>query len=389
MMSERVIILYQKCLDGTAVAEEKQELSLLLEDPAHEARVKARIETLLQEDQGLTDIPETTMSSMLQAIFQAESTPVRPKTSFWMVIRRTGWAAAAVLAVAATVWWLRPTPRTIRQPLAVQTSPAAGFNKAVLTLANGEVVLLDSAGHRQVNQGTTRVQQQGGQLSYTAGGRQAAEGYNTLSTPRGGQFKVILPDGTAVWLNAASSLRYPVAFTGGQRQVEMAGEAYFEVAPDAAKPFTVKLKDGMHIAVLGTSFNVNAYADEPLVRATLLDGAVNVSKNSRTVRLQPGQQVQAPASGDALRLAILPDASQTIAWKNGAFDFNHVPLADAMRQLARWYDIEVVYEGRVPDITFWGKMGRDLPLKDVLLILEMSQVHCRLDKDGKRLIITP
>lgn len=389
MMSESVIILYQKCLDGTAVAEERQELSLLLEDPANEALVKARIETLLQADQGLTDIPETTMSSMLQAIFQADATLVPAKKSSWVVVRRTGWAAAAVLALVATAWWLRPTPKTKQQPLAVVTSPVAGFNKAVLTLANGEVVLLDSAGQRQVNQGTTTVKQQGGQLSYTAGGREAAEGYNTLSTPRGGQFKVILPDGTTVWLNAASSLRYPVAFTGGQRQVEMAGEAYFEVAPDAAKPFSVKLKDGMHIAVLGTSFNVNAYADEPLVRATLLDGAVNVSKNSRTVRLQPGQQVQAPASGDALRVAILPDASQTIAWKNGAFDFNHVPLADAMRQLARWYDIEVVYEGRIPDITFWGKMGRDLPLKDVLLILEKSQVHCRLDKNGKRLIVTP
>ncbi|MBC9914944.1 FecR family protein [Chitinophaga varians] len=391
-MEERVVILYQKCLNGIATAEEKQELALLLENPANEALVKSCIDTLLTADHALEDLPETTMTSILQAIFEAGETPAQPGRRRMAVIALwTGWAAAAVLAIVAAVWWLRPVSRPMQHPTmaAATTLPVPGYNRATLTLANGDVMQLDSAGHQQLSQGATTVQQRKGLLSYTAtaSAHTAPPGYNTLTTPRGGQFKIILPDGTTVWLNAASSLHYPLAFTDNERRVEVTGEAFFEVAPDAAKPFRVTAREHMEITVLGTSFNVNAYTDETVVRTTLLSGAVKVNRNNHTVRLQPGQQ--AVAENEALRVSTVPDVQQVVAWKNGVFDFNQVPLTGVLRQLARWYDIEVVYEHTIPDIMFWGRMGRDLPLQDVLLILEKSQVHCRLENNGKKLIVAP
>ncbi|WP_161964237.1 FecR family protein [Chitinophaga flava] len=389
-MQERVVVLYQKCLAGTADAAEKLELSQLLEEPANEARIRAAIDDLLAADKPLEDIPEETMGSMLRAIFEAaEATgPVRNKSPR-SIARRVWWAAAVVLGVVATTWYVRQQYRTMPEsaPVAIQATP--GYNKAVLTLASGEVVLLDSAGQQQLSQGAILAQQQGGLLTYKHTGNKTEAGYNTLSTPRGGQFRVVLPDGTTVWLNAASSLRYPLAFTGKQRLVEVTGEAFFTVAPDAAKPFHVKVNGVVEVAVLGTSFNINAYTDEQYIRTTLLEGAVNVTKGATTVRLHPGQQAEASNRANGLQVATGIDPAQVVAWKNGVFDFNRMPLDVVMRQLARWYDIEVAYEKNIPDITFWGKMGRDLPLSDVLLILEKSQVHVRLEKNGKKLIVIP
>lgn len=299
------------------------------------------------------------------------------------------WVAAAailLLAAAGTYLLTNRTPTQIPVAEAVTKDVSPGGNKAVLVLADGSEVTLDSAGNQVIRQGATAIRQQAGQLQYDASGEETAIQYNTLRTPRGGQFRITLPDGTAVWLNAESSLRFPTAFSGKERMVEMTGEVYFEVAKDAAKPFRVMARNGAAIEVLGTRFNVNAYEDERALLATLLSGAVNVWKGGHAARLKPGQQAQVAAGIEVVEGA---DLEKVMAWKNGVFNFNDTKLKDVMKQLSRWYDIEVEYRGNVPDTEFWGKMGRNLTLMQVLSGLEGTGIHFKLEDNGKKLVVLP
>ena len=184
--------------------------------------------------------------------------------------------------------------------------------------------------------------------------------YNILCTPKAGQFAILLPDGTHVWLNNASTLRYPVAFTGPDRTVELAGEAYFEVAKDAAHPFRVKVQNGATVEVLGTSFNIMAYSDEPTEHTTLIDGSVRVTEKNQSAILKPAEQTALDAHGI---LHVTPDVNvqEVIAWKNGFFHFDHASLETTMRQLARWYDIDVDIQGQFPDQAFNGRIQRTCP----------------------------
>lgn len=368
---------------------ERAELLHLLGDPANEAIVQSRIAGLLEADKDPVDVPEETMQSMLTAIFAA-STPVSEKRPFRLA--NAGWWAAAA-AILVLVWVLA-FQREVRPPMAVTEQSSIPYvapagNKAVLTLSNGEAVLLDSAGQRRFAQGSASVVQQGGLIRYDANGEPEDGGFNQLSTPRGGQFRVILPDGTIVWLNTASSLKYPVAFGNGERRVEVMGEAYFEVTKDSRRPFIVKVAGGGEVAVLGTRFNVSAYADEGRQETTLLEGAVEIRNGSRSLRLAPGQQGSTRTGDNGISLVAGVNIGQVMAWKNGYFDFNKMPLDAVMRQLSRWYDLEVVYARQVPDIVFWGRMERNLPLPDVLKILEESDVHFKVEQNGKRLIVEP
>lgn len=302
-------------------------------------------------------------------------------------------AAAAVLFVAAGVWYFnrhQPVPKpmlSVNTPLDVEP----GRNGAILTLSDGSQLELNSAGNGLISRqsGTAVVLGSDG-LQYTPEDPGAGElKYNTIATSKGRQFTVTLPDGSKVWLNAASSLRFPVAFNGGDRTVEFSGEGYFEVAKDAAKPFRVKVPGKLDLEVLGTSFNVNAYANERNSYTTLVTGAVKVAQagnGAGAVVLKPGEQLQAGGNGmEVMRNANLDKA---IAWKNGLFNFDGAGLRDMMRQLERWYDLEVVYEGNVPDVVFFGEMSRKLKLSDVLSGLERSDVHFRLE-EGRRLIVMP
>jgi ferric-dicitrate binding protein FerR (iron transport regulator) len=264
-----------------------------------------------------------------------------------------------------------------------------GGNKAILTLADGRRIDLDTTANGVLaNQGNSRVAKlSNGQLAYNNIAKQPLVlAYNSLSTPRAGQFMVRLPDGTRVWLNNASVLRYPVAFTGPDRTVELAGEAYFEVAKDAAHPFRVKVQDSATVEVLGTSFNIMAYSDEPAERTTLIDGSIRVTRDNQSTLLKPAEQSALEGTGK-LRVTPDVDVQEVIAWKNGYFQFDHASLQTTMRQLARWYDIDVVYEGQIPEHEFQGKIQRSLLLSDVLKGLENDQVHFRLD--GRKLIVTP
>jgi transmembrane sensor len=314
--------------------------------------------------------------------------------------RRRRWtlsAAASIIAIvcAGGIWlWLsrnHATPPATVIAATVDVKP--GGNKAVLTLADGRQINLDTTANGVLaNQGGSRVAKlSDGQLAYdkekTSADGPLALAYNSLSTPRAGQYTLRLPDGSRVWLNNASVLRYPVAFTGPDRTVELAGEAYFEVAKDAAHPFRVKVQDGATVEVLGTSFNIMAYTDEPAEQTTLLDGSVRVTRDNQSALLKPAEQSVLDVTGGKLRVTPDVDVQEVIAWKNGYFQFDHASLPTTMRQLARWYNIDVVYQGQIPEHEFQGKIQRTLLLSDVLKGLENDQVHFRLD--GRKLIVTP
>ncbi len=305
-------------------------------------------------------------------------------------LRRWGWAAAAVLLLGAGAWYWAAQQQTTSSHIAI--APAnilPGREGAILTLSDGSQVVLDSlANGTIVQQPGSDVVLSNGQLSYIDEGNAAAGiVYNTMTTPRGRQFRVTLPDGTKVWLNAASSIRYPVAFAGDERKVDITGEVYFEVSKDASKPFRVNAAGQATVTVLGTSFNINAYENEKDIAATLLSGGVKVAATAapaKGVVLKPGQQARL-GRGDHSLLVRSADADKTMAWKNGFFNFEGASIEDAMRQLERWYDISVVYENGIPDITFLGEIDRQIALPDLLEILRRTDVDFRIE--GRTLIV--
>lgn len=259
----------------------------------------------------------------------------------------------------------------------VQKDLQPGSNKAILTLPGGKEIVLDSAKGDIVKQDNLDVVNKSGILSYS--GETSKIDYHTLSTPRGGQYQLVLPDGSKVWLNAASSIKYPTAFSGKERKVEITGEAYFEVAHDANKPFIVGRGD-VSVQVLGTHFNVNTYEDEDAVRVTLLEGSVRVSANSNSLTILPGSQAVLDA-GKATWKETHPDLDEVLAWKEGLFEFKDAPIEDIMRQVARWYDVTVKYEGK-PSYHFNASIKRDVPVSKLFHLLELTDhVHFTIDKN--------
>jgi transmembrane sensor len=246
-----------------------------------------------------------------------------------------------------------------------------GGKKAVLTLADGTTVLLDDSNNGTIaQQGNTVIVKAGGKLNYKSSGKNKDEVlYNTISTPVGGKYEVELPDGTLVWLNASSSLRFPTAFTGKERQVEITGEAYFEVARNVRMPFDVSA-NGAHIQVLGTHFNVMAYSDEDVLETTLLEGSVKFINRGNSALLKPGQQSKLSANGQVKVLTNV-DVEKVIAWKNDHFDFEGTDFGMVARQLSRWYGVKVVYDRKIDDL-FYAEIPRNMMLSDVLRALELT-----------------
>lgn len=304
----------------------------------------------------------------------------RPELAYHPPVRSLGswWKYAAIfllVAGAATLMFLNkqePAAEVVKAPPSKEEDALPGGDKAILTLADGSTILLDSAGNGTIaQQGTTTISKTAdGELIYKGGAGDDAELYNTVSTPKGGQYRIGLPDGTTVWLNAASSISYPTAFRGKERTVRITGEAFFEVAKDAAKPFQVRTNSDL-IQVLGTSFNVNSYTDEEGVKTSLIDGAVKIGN----IVLKPGQ---ACVKGKVFKTNL----DQDVAWKNGVFNFHDVDLAVVMRQLSRWYDVEVTYPQGVPTKRVKGEMGRNLNLSEVMQVLKDIGITTEL-KDKK------
>ena len=269
-----------------------------------------------------------------------------------------------------------------------------GGDKAILTLANGSQIILDSAANGVVaQQGKTEVMKlANGQLVYKGAGDQENDVlYNTMATPRGGQYRLVLPDGSRVWLNAVSSIRFPTAFTGNERKVEITGEAYFEIVKDEFRPFRVLVKpvsgnDDMEVTVLGTHFNVNAYQDEPAIKTTLLEGSVKVTNGTNHTVIKPGQQTQLNING-VIKVIQDADVAEVVAWKDGRFEFNDTDLKTIMRQVMRWYDVDVEYQNNMPERYFTANISRNKTLSGVLTILKLSDVGFKLE--GKKLSVTP
>jgi transmembrane sensor len=263
----------------------------------------------------------------------------------------------------------------------------SGGNKATLTLANGSKVILDDVKNGTVsNQGNTKVIKTNGRLAYSANNNALiADVYNTVATPRGGRYQVVLPDGSQVWLNAASSIRFPTAFTGKERTVEITGEAYFEVAKNKALPFVVKVNNS-EVRVFGTHFNVMAYNDEAAIKTTLLEGSVQFSNGSASYMLKPGQQSELNKSGQVKVISDV-DVDNVVAWKNNLFVFENADIEDIMRQLSRSYDVDIVYNKKVND-RFFAEIPTTSKLSEVLKALELTG-KVNFDIQGRKIIINP
>ncbi len=262
-----------------------------------------------------------------------------------------------------------------------------GGNKAVLTLANGKTITLnDHSDGKLATQGNIQITQvKHGVLAYQSGvntGKSAV--LNKITTPAGGQYHLILEDGSQVFLNASSSITFPTSFSAGTRLVKITGEAYFEVAHDAARPFEVQSM-GQTIRVLGTHFNINAYSDEPSIKTTLLQGSIMVSSNGASNTLKPGQQASVSKNGIVIAAA---NVDQAVGWKNGDFIFNNEDLPTIMRQVARWYDVDVIYRNAGNERKFFGTISRSKKLVEILKALEMNQnVHFKTE--GRTIEVMP
>jgi ferric-dicitrate binding protein FerR (iron transport regulator) len=263
-----------------------------------------------------------------------------------------------------------------------------GGNKAILKLADGSTIVLDDAQNGVLaRQGMTKVIKLDGKLSYNSGHNSAHEIlYNSISTPRGGQYEVCLPDGSRVWLNAASSLRFPTVFTGKERRVEITGEAYFEITKSKTMPFIVSANTA-EIRVMGTHFNVMAYNEEAAMKTTLLEGSVRLISGKDSSLLKPGQQAQL-TNGRQIRVISHVDMEEVMAWKNGMFYFGNADLETVMKQLSRWYDVEVSYQNKSFKRLFVGEMPRSSKLSDVLKALELAG-NLHFDIEGKKIIVMP
>lgn len=300
-------------------------------------------------------------------------------------------AASALLIVISGGYYL--LHRESRQPIASvrPNDISPGSNKAVLTLANGKSIILDDAHKGQLaDQGNSRViKMDSGLLAYTqmkiSGKNFSPAPFNTVTVPKGGQYQVLLPDGTKVWLNAASSIRFPTAFTGKERRVSVTGETYMEVAEDVNRPFMVETRR-VEVMVLGTHFNIMAYSDEPAVKTTLLEGAVKVMVYGGQAEavIRPGQQAIA-GNGDGKIDVKKVDATDVAAWTHGFLSLKDCSVREFMNQLSRWYDVDIRYAGKIPDRRLGGMINRNAPLSDMLSALRAAGIRTRLE--GNKIII--
>lgn len=320
-------------------------------------------------------------------------------------------SVAAILIVLVgfgIFFWLKRAD--LHKPLSAQTKTQKnieikpGGDKAILTLANGSQIILDNVqdGIVATQSGISIRKDANGKVVFDASAvapRNLAAGFNTIATPRGGQYQIVLPDGSRVWLNAASSLAFPTFFSGKERNVELTGEAYFEVAKNKSKPFKV-LSQNQTVEVLGTHFNINAYPDEDVINTTLLEGSVRVSKRSADGKKESGERLLKPGQQAKLGADIQvsnADVQAAVAWKNGYFVFAHEPIQSIMRQLSRWYDVDVVYQGKTTTENFTGTISRFENISEVLDMLQLTgAVHFKIEsqmvnmqKPQRRIIVMP
>ncbi len=393
----QVSLLYEKFLNHQCTDAEMEQLFLYFQTSSEEELAQLVREALEVEDNAIdpTDEERIKLSQIYDTLknnIQPENTAPFQIPFYKRSFYRISAAAAVLIFVFAGVWFYIHKSEHANMRVAknqFEADIAPGGNKAFLTLANGTKLSLTDADDGEISQeaGVTINKAEDGQLVYTVVGSDPKKGespqFNVIETPRGGQYQISLPDGTKIWLNASSSLRYPTAFTGKERKVELTGEAYFEVAENKSMPFKVVSKDQI-VEVLGTHFNVNAYPEEGAIKTTLLEGSVNVRIGDHSAVLKPGQQALVDQSVQVK----IADLQESIAWKNGRTQFSNANIHSIMRMLSRWYDIEVDYQGEIINTGFGGSVSRSKNISEILKLLELTgDVHFKIE--GRRVIVMP
>ena len=393
MPASRLEYLFNCYVQHNCSEKEEEELMNLLSRSENEAEVKKLLDELIENKELEASMPDETAASILQNIFEkdkAQVVTIEKKGSVFTLWMRVA-AAVVILFISGTACWvLFKNKDKTTVPVALSSAKPSpvlpGGNHAILTLADGTRIVLDSIQNGNIKGGNANINKKGPLLVYDGSSgfeTNAPVTYNTLATPRGGQYQLVLPDGSKVWLNASSSIHFPTAFTGNQRNVELTGEAYFEVAKNKEKPFHVNVK-GMQVEVLGTHFNVNAYGDEGNIKTSLLEGSVKIKSGQASGLLKPGEQ--AILGGNVNKIEIKKaDMSEVMAWKNGLFQFDDAGITTIMQEISRWYNVEIVYQGEIPVRRFEGKISRDAQLSDVLKILELSDVKFKVE--GRTIVV--
>lgn len=373
----RLHTLFSRYLDNTLSDAEYAEFWQLLEEEGRLQELGPDLQELWRSRTEYS-LPAAEWDQKINLILADQ----RPKVRRMRVWRY----AAAVLVIiggALAYNWLQKNdhpPEHIADVPAVKQDVTPGTNGAILTFSNGKTIVLDTARNGQLTEGVTKND---GSVAISGNSVE----YATLTTPRGKQQQLVLHDGTKVWLNAASSIRFPSSFTGDRREVEITGEAYLEVAENKTKPFIVHAGQSK-IEVLGTHFNVMAYGNENSLQTTLLEGSVKFRHGDKTVLLKPGQQSQLTANKEIVLIRDA-DVETAVAWKNGKQAFSKSDIRSIMRQIERWYDIDVEYKGEVPKRTFSGDIARSANLSELLKLLEASDIHFVLDAPNKKLTVIP
>jgi len=393
-----ILFLLQRYLDDQLTESEYVELAKRLQQYPTDEPWSEWLQSLGMQQSVASGYDRSRWQPMVENILRQQAgleedrqiLPVRRMTS-----RKWRWSAAAAIVIGIStggyfLFFDRPGKEVANTEKAhpINDFPAPTGSKTTLTLAGGKTILLDSVQNGTLaQQGNAQVSKlANNQLTYNTSIAKPMEAvYNTLSTAKGGQTMVVLADGTQVWLDAASSLTYPTAFAGGTRKVALTGQAYFEVAHRSNQPFSVEV-NGTEVKDIGTAFNINAYEDEPVAKITLVEGVVAVMHQDRQVVLKPGQQAR--IDGARLSVAAGVDVDEVLAWKNGQFQFDNAGTAEIMRQVARWYDVDVRYEGDVLQRHFSGGVPRAANASALLHVLELTK-SVRFRVEGKQIIVQP
>ncbi|MGN6417487.1 MAG: FecR family protein [Pseudobacter sp.] len=386
MDQQKLAYLLNRYADNSISDSEKEALLTFLRSGENEElALEAGEAFLLAHAQDGTDLKP--YSSIAQQILDTDRIDMQQgkKGILLRMTRPAKIAAAAVLLALATgIWWWNRSPE--QPPVIAEVKPvnniAPGKEGAILTRTDGSKVVLDNSGRKEISDPAgASILLDNGTITYKNNTGSDAANLNTISTPNGRTFQVLLEDGSRVWLNAGSSVTYPMAFTGSNRKVRITGEVYIEVAKKANSPFLVNVDDRAEVEVLGTSFNINAYKNEPIIKTTLLDGAVRVLAAGRTRSevLKPGQLAKVDENGKIS--SGIANINEVTAWRNGLFHFSNANVEEIMRQLSRWYDVEVKYDGGIPVRTFSGEIGRQLSLQQVLAILRTIRINYTIDND--------
>lgn len=389
---EQLELLVERKLMGTITPEEQGLLNQWLnQEPqekmiwnlsdSSEAALRERLLKRIKEDAGILNI----------------SFPAKRIS----VLRHYRWAAAAALFLlfaGGLGYFLNVEKKVAHVAITNKVKTiqdiAPGHSGAILTLSNGSKIILDSAGTGKIAmQGNSLLIKKNGQLFYKTNEAKHSKGgshdedkisFNSVVTPRGREFKIVLPDGSNVWLNAASTITYPTSFTGEQRKVSITGEVYFEIAKDRKHPFIVSVGNA-EITVLGTHFNVMAYTDEKQVNTTLLEGSVKLSLKNQQVVITPGQEASFSIQSDQIRVE-KADTKQAIAWVDGKLSLDNLGVEAIMRKISRWYDVDVEFKGSIPQDHYWGIIKRNVSLSDMLQVMRANGINANF-KNNKVIVI--